>query len=496
MPDRDRRFVYEALCARVGAASDSSRAASRGAMAACAAALGVSLPSAAAYDRWQVTAPAGLGAPTSARIRREFAGSWSGALGALLDAPQADPTRRRLLTNCPRYTDEQVLDGVRRFVESLSPEIPATSTVYVEWASEEPLDIDGRSRVPRTRSPAVRVFGSWDAAVKAAASEPRRARSRRHRPPGRFTKDDAMRSLRAAHRELGDPLTMTRYDAWVRLKDRLRSERSEGAGEPAPLVHTVANMFGGWPEALVQALGEDVTRARRSRRRGYPDAQLAASWRACEKHVGHASSQHEYDAWRYSQPPLSDGSIPHAFGHTLSRRICNGSWSGVARALRSELPRSRRSRREFSDDELLAPLRACATELGRIPSEYFYNLWRQDQLARDDTQHLPVSHTLCLRIGHGSWRTVVAALDFVVPRIASRRDRFTRQDLIDAWQQCVSDLHEPPSIADYKRWRQGRVAQDPARRVPHYKTVADRLGGGSWRKASREATGAHADAGE
>ena len=119
----------------------------RDALAACARELGVAIPSVAQYEGWRVGSPTGVGAPTSAQLR-SACGSWSKASSMLLDAPEADPTRRRLLVHGGRFTEEQALQAVRTFLAGLAGDERPTISRYLEWAAVVPRDADGRTRVP------------------------------------------------------------------------------------------------------------------------------------------------------------------------------------------------------------------------------------------------------------------------------------------------------------------------------------------------------------
>jgi hypothetical protein len=256
-PDVDKRLVYLALCRRLGVRSDDVLAAMGDALRTCARELGVVVPSAARYEAWRTASPRGVGAPTIGQLRRAC-GSWSKALVVLCDAPEADPARRRLLlAHGPRFSEEKALRAVRAFLAWLpSDESPALAR-YLEWASGKPRDQDGRTRVPCSEQPFVRLFGSWTGALRAAGVESSRIRVQRRRRAVRFTKDEAVAALVAAHAELGEPLSEERYDAWVRENDRRASERA-WSFPPAPTSHTIRNLFGGWRAACAMVLGENA----------------------------------------------------------------------------------------------------------------------------------------------------------------------------------------------------------------------------------------------
>ena len=366
-PDVDKRLVYEALCERLGVQSDGRRTAMRDALVACACELGVAIPSVAQYEAWRIGSPRGVGAPTAAQLRRAC-GSWSKALSMLLDAPEADPTRRRLLAHGVRFTGEQALRAVRTFLASLPNDEPPTFSRYLEWAASVPRDADGRTRVPCNAAAFVRIFGSWNLALCAAGVELSRIHLRSRRRARRFTRDDAVAALRAARAALGEPLGRARYDNWVRENDRRRASEPDANVSPAPTSYTISNLYGGWRRASRVAFGEGILLSRRVRPDDYTNEELIGLWRACIQDIGHPPSGQEYDAWRLTRTSPSDGTnaVPHS--NTLRRRVGGGSWSGVAAAAGENLPRSRRRRAEYTADELTDVYRACVTDIGHRPS--------------------------------------------------------------------------------------------------------------------------------
>jgi hypothetical protein len=458
----------------------------REAMSVCAKENNALVPSAGQYARWRASSPTGAGAPTPAQIRTEF-GSWTRAQSALLGRPEADPTVRRLLTRVTVFSEEQALRGLADFVSSLLTGEYPTAWRYREWAAAVSADSANQARVPATERTIVRIFGSWNEALRTVGVQPEKMRSQRRPREHRFTRDRALDSLRAAGKQLGQPLSYARYDGWVRERDRLRARGLEPA-PPDPSANSVCSLLGGWRQALEEAFGDEALIAPGSRPRTYSNEQLIAEYRACTTDVGGAPSQFAYDAWRNER--IDRGGTPPPFSHTLSRRIGGGSWSGVGAAAGAELSRSRRSRREYHDPELASWWQACSSELGHLPSQAEYHQWREDKLANDPKLNVPVSCTLTRRIGRGSWRRVAIVMGVHLLGPPNRPHVLTDDQIADALRRCTTDLGKTPSIAEYGRWRAQQPPEDLARCFPHHKTIATRLGAGSWPAAvqSRSAT--------
>lgn len=483
--DADRRFVYEVLCERLTGGSDSTRDAMREAMSACVEEIGLPVPSAAQYERWRTTSSGAYGAPTIGQLRTAF-GSWSQALAALLGTPEADPTVRRLLATRRPFTQEQALRGVCEFLKWLPGDETPRAVRYFEWAATLEPDSYGCTDVPRSPATITRAFGSWRAALRAAGADLDRVQTVRRRRKAKFTRQDAVEALRAAQLECGEPLSQARYDLFVRERDRALGDDQVAA----PRAQSVGAMFGGWRCALKHVFGAHVLLSRGSPNTEYTREELIAAYRACEKDVGGAPSQIAYDGWRYTkmQRGETDNFVP--FSHTLTRRIGEGSWSRVAAALGVEVSRSRRSRREFSDGELVAFYRECAEDLGHLPTQKEYDRWRERKLAVGATTNVPFSNTLIRRLGRGAWRPIASAIDAHLlgfpPSPALGRRRWSSRELEAVWERCQAEVGRRPTMAVYTSWRAQRLAELPACLIPDHKTLTRWLGSGSWRNIAAD----------
>jgi hypothetical protein len=322
----------------------------------------------------------------------------------------------------------------------------------------------------------VRLFGSWAQSLLEAGVDPAKLREPKKRGLG---PSDALRSLRAAGLALGKPFSVREYDDWVRAQDATLADRAGPGGRPAPASQALIRMFGSWPQALAQAYGEGVQRSWGAGARDYSDEDLIADYRACLEQLGHPPGELEYNCWRYTHRRTEDGAFRAAWSHTLARRIGGGSWSGVALAAGVELPRSRRSRREFHDDDLAPAWHDCAASCGHPPSEAEYDAWREAELAENETRYVPSSSTLRRRLGHSTWSGVAATLGVELDRPPLLRNAGV-EELTSNWQACASELGHPPSIGEYNCWRARVFVRDPCARVAHHKTLAKQLGEGSW----------------
>jgi hypothetical protein len=107
-----------------------------------------------------------------ARADPSKCGSWWKGLSMLVDAPEADPTRRRLLAHGPRFTRTQALSAVEAFLRDLPVDEAPRLGRYLEWAAGVARDRDGRTRVPCNQQAFMRLFGSWNAVLTGAGEDP------------------------------------------------------------------------------------------------------------------------------------------------------------------------------------------------------------------------------------------------------------------------------------------------------------------------------------
>lgn len=220
----------------------------------CASDLGV-VPTANLFTKWccraDVLARAGRRFRSYRPYYRAF-GSWNGAIVAAGLAGEA--VRRRngsLDPTVPAYSVEECKAALGVVYASLG--FSPTASEYdkerrrlvAEWelAGElRPLPVSGTLR---------RQFDTWAETLAAAGLPPRRPR-RAAKPVKHalFSDDDLLEAIRAAYRDLGEPLTRRRYAAWRRSK---RLARVQG-WRSLPGDDTITNRFGGWHRGLEGAL--------------------------------------------------------------------------------------------------------------------------------------------------------------------------------------------------------------------------------------------------
>jgi hypothetical protein len=209
-------------------------------------------------------------------------------------------------------------------------------------------------------------------------------------------------------------------------------------------------------------------------------------WRACTAELGHPPSIGEYTRWR-EQKMARDRAGHLAHHKTLTERLGGGSWSAIAARLGvAYAPRSGPLSSSYGDDELRRALRAASAELGHPPTEAEYSEWRE---RRRDTATIrtPHAHTIASRLGHGAWPRAAAGSGCAEG--AARRASYNDDQLEDAWRHCSADFGHIPSQYDYDCWRAEQLRRADATLLPHYKTLAGRLGGGSWPGIARRMQG-------
>ncbi len=140
-------------------------------------------------------------------------------------------------------------------------------------------------------------------------------------------------------------------------------------------VGTIRSLLGGWREAHEAAFGADALLPTGFLPRKFTDEQLVRAYESCARDLGGPPSQSAYEGWRNEKLAEGGRGVAVPFSHTLSRRLGGGRWSCVAVALEADLPRARRSRREFADDELVTWWKTCAAEFGHSPTQAEYDDW-------------------------------------------------------------------------------------------------------------------------
>ena len=297
--EADARVVFTALVERLRPVEDGRRESALHAMERCAAATGVGRPSAARYRKWRAESPEAFGAPTVAQVRTIFGGKWSLATEALPGVAASDVLAHRLTSPRGPFSPQDCVDALRLWHEETGQTLEVQ---YVAWSRAQRA-VDRNSRLPATGDPFRLRFDGWRDALSAAgiAYERPAPGHRRFTPqhPRHLTRDEIIAALRQAHAAIGEPFTMERYNAWVRRQAAEHAERQERMRIPG---HSPAvRLFGSWPAATIEALGDrPQARSQTCRRaRHYTRDDLARAWWACRDELGRTPTMSDYEHWRH-----------------------------------------------------------------------------------------------------------------------------------------------------------------------------------------------------
>jgi hypothetical protein len=350
-----------------------------------------------ARGRWAREYPAW---PANATVVRLF-GCWNGALAAagLPIKPFA-------------YTDEEVLRALRADAERLGRaplrdewlhrplDVPGVGAVqthfgswnaglraaglevnkeYGKWTRELAIAALRRDAKRRGRSPTSeewgtsrrtrphsgtveKLFGSWNAGLRAAGLEPNHERDK-------WTPASVFDALRRLERELGRQPTSADLQ-------RPRAGYPNGA--------IVRRKLGSWGAAC-RRLGWSF-----ERRVLATDEEMIGALQAAGRELGADFTHGDYKAISGTRGWPSANAITARFG----------SWNEPRRL--AGLPVSRRLERGWESEQLARALRAAARRIGRTPHARDW-----DDLARE--QAWPSSATVARRLGSGSWTAAIEA---------------------------------------------------------------------------------------
>lgn len=143
-------------------------------------------------------------------------------------------------------------------------------------------------------------------------------------------------------------------------------------------------------------------------------------------------------------------------------------------------------------------LRSVAEVHGAIPAstDYLAEYKRRRDLG---DERLPSLSSIVKFFGGWEAALAAAALTEAAPvskveRIRGRKGkkvhRYADARLIEALRACARDIRKPPTVLEYKEWREDKLAGRPGRRapgadIPHFRTIHARFG--SWLNALRAA---------
>lgn len=249
--------------------------------------------------------------------------------------------------------------------------------------------------------------------------------------PGRsawITREVCVAAVRAAMEDLGPVLTVTDYDAW-----RKRQPDHEGRYPTR------------WGMALTCGLLFSEVRAEAGGRGPDPLPVPSREEIMDALHAGHALSQRELMAARQH------------FGSAREAKLA----AGVAL-------RPQGAGRQFSDEEMVDALRACAADTGNVPGTARYRGWQRHHPDR------PYGLTIANRFGGWSAAITAAGMEpnpdtWAVARAATTGAHYTEAALLAALRRCADDVGRAPTLTEYEHWRS---QEDPSGQTIRYRFVS------------------------
>jgi hypothetical protein len=293
--------------------------------------------------------------------------------------------------------DERYLDALAACAQDLGVLAPSVSE-YERWRTGVP---DGE--VAPSSGQLRRRFGSWTLAVCSLAGvaghDPT---ARRLLSSGRpFTRAQAVAAVTAFLSEHARPEIASQKEYCVWAAGRIV------AGERVPAApKTLNRLIGRWRDVLRAAGVEPppaaVRQASERRPARFGREEALSALRDCYREIGGPMTQHRYDGWSRACDERGEAR-PRACG--VARIL--GSWQeAVERELEPAARLGVRRRRYlYTDAQLRSALEDCVRDLGRPPSELQYEVWRCAEPRR------PSKSVLIARVGDGTWRGVLAAVD-------------------------------------------------------------------------------------
>ncbi len=227
-------------------------------------------PSRREYDEWREKQDDPDQHLSATGIRNAFGNSWARAKEALNVTPRPDPLARRLLNINRPYTPEELLAGIRAYLEAVTVSYAAFDP-YRLWAIEElkkPEHERSCERFALSRFPFEKCFGSWGKAVIAAgfpelARTPSTDKHLTNQPGVAYTDEQLRKALLDAHkRHLKQEAAAGRSDDKRPARhmsrqafDDWRCQRIDEAAEKGKLLNlpssaTIIWRRGSWPRAL------------------------------------------------------------------------------------------------------------------------------------------------------------------------------------------------------------------------------------------------------
>ena len=136
-----------------------------------------------------------------------------------------------------------------------------------------------------------------------------------------------------------------------------------------------------------------------------------------------------------------------------------------------------KARRRYSDEELIAFLREAGAALGGTLSANAYDAFARGRRTSDG-RRWPTKQTAWNRFGSWCGAVQAAGLDTHPSSGVGLRERFNREQCVEAVRALCEHLERPPSRSEYER-----RARESAGELPSVSTVGVRCGG--WSEAVR-----------
>lgn len=287
------------------------------------------------YEDWRVgTNDTSL--PSATYITGTYGGTWSKAMDALGRQPALDHASFRLRARGDSPEPEEILGDLRQCANDLGTDTLRFAD-YARWAkAKQPQAPLGKNYLLSGRSFCTR-FESFNRALLLAGLKPSSKKMGRWGGGEHYTEESAIRCLRVASEELelDMPITQKQYQDWRRGK----YARAVQAGEwlAIPSFHTIRNLMGSWPRALLEAGLVSETRAVQyslGRGRSMPPKQVADGLLRAARALGESFTLREYDQWR-SQEVKDLGKLRPPSKSVVHSNF--GGWGPARSAMQSAL---------------------------------------------------------------------------------------------------------------------------------------------------------------
>lgn len=287
------------------------------------------------YEEWRVSLN-DKSLPSASYIVRTYGETWTKAMDALGRQPALNHAAFRLRARGISPEPDEILADLRQCAADVGTETLRFAD-YVRWAKAmQPHSPLGKNYLLSSRSFSTR-FESFNRALVLAGLQPSSKKMGRWGSAEHYTEESAVRFLQLANNELGLdlPMTQQQYGDWRRGK----YARAIQAGEwlAIPSFHTIRNLMGSWPGALLAAgLVSEARATQDSLGRGkpMPPSQIADGLLRAAKALGDSFTMNRYHQWRSTEVKNLGKLRPPSKSVVHSNF---GGWKSAMTALRSAL---------------------------------------------------------------------------------------------------------------------------------------------------------------